>query len=274
MSAKFMLVLFSTDPIFIRQVVAAGVGGVIVDWEYIGKEDRQSSADTQINPDTVDDLRRVRTCTEATVICRLNSYNSATTVEEVEQAIEAGADELLLPMVRTLEEVEAVIDQVRRRCGVGILIETLAAVGLAEELAYLPLSRAYVGLNDLAIERNTPNIFTTVVDGTLEHIRRSLFHIPFGFGGLTLPDLGHPIPCRLLISEMARLKCDFSFLRRSFYRDIWGRDPAVESPRLLEALRQARLRSPDAVARDRKDLEAAVRAWSAGVGCRRKVTHD
>ncbi len=258
--AEFALLLFSTDPTFIRQAVASGVDGIIVDWERTGKEKRQAFADTQIGQDTLEDLRRVRACTDALVICRINGYG-ATTAAEVEQAIKGGADEILLPMVRTLEQVERVSDQIKGRCGLGILIETLAAVRLAEELARLPLSRIYVGLNDLAIERKTSNIFEAVADCTVESVRRA-FHVPFGFGGLTLPDRGVPIHCRLLIAEMARLRCEFSFLRRSFHRDIQGRDLVVEIPRLREALQQARLRSGEDIARDRHDLEMAIHAWA------------
>ncbi len=96
-----------------------------------------------------------------------------------------------------------------------------------------------------------------MTDGTVDQVRRA-FHVPFGVAGLTLPERGEPIPCRLLIGEMARLDCHFSFLRRSFHRDIIGRDLAVEVPRLLEALRQARSRPPEVVARDRAAFEAAV----------------
>jgi hypothetical protein len=117
-----------------------------------------------------------------------------------------------------------------------------------------------VGLNDLAIDRACPNIFQAVIDGTVENIRQA-FTVPFGFAGLTLPDRGFPIPCRLLIGEMARLKCQFSFLRRSFHRDIQGRDLVIEVPRLLDSLHQARLRSPAAVAQDHRHLEIAVRGW-------------
>jgi len=60
MLKRFTLTLFSTRPAFIRQAVAAGIDAVLVDWEYRGKERRQASADTQINHDTLDDLRRVR----------------------------------------------------------------------------------------------------------------------------------------------------------------------------------------------------------------------
>ncbi len=214
MDSNFELVLFSTNPSFIREAVAAGVDVIIVDWERTDKEKRQAFADTQINDDTVEDLRIVRKSTDALVICRVDHCGLGT-AKGVEEAIEAGADEILIPMVRTVEEVVRIIDQVRGRCGVGILIETRAAVKLAEELGRLPLSRVYVGLNDLAIERGTPNIFTALVDGTVEEVRKA-FHVRFGFGGLTLPDRGYPIPCRLLIGELARLKCDFSFFAPLF----------------------------------------------------------
>ena len=260
MDSKFELVLFSTNPSFIREAVAAGIDAIIVDWEKTGKEKRQAFADTQISDDTVEDLRIVRKSTDALVICRLDNCGLATG-KGVEEAIEAGADEILIPMVRTVEEVVRIIDQVGGRCGVGILVETRSAVKLAEALGRLPLSRIYVGLNDLAIERGTPNIFTALVDGTIEKVRKA-FRVPFGFGGLTLPDLGYPIPCRLLIGELARLKCDFSFLRRSFYRDIRDHRLAIEIHRLRQAIRGAQYRLPEEVARNRQELEKAVLMWT------------
>lgn len=259
----FSLLLFSTGTSFIRRVVAAGVDGIIVDWESRGKEERQRHADTEINRDTPDDLRRVRGCTDVPVICRINGCGP-TTEAEIEQAIDGGADEILLPMVRTVAEVEGVIRRVRGRCAVGILIETVEATALAEELSRLPLSRVYVGLNDLAIERKSPNIFSAVADGTVERLRE-FFRVPFGFGGLTLPDRGSPVACRLLIGEMARLDCGFSFLRRSFRRDVEGRDPAIEIPRIRKALESARCRIPAAAAEDRRELEESILSWTTGV---------
>jgi hypothetical protein len=260
--ATFRLFLFSTDTKMIADALAGGVSGIIVDWENDGKIERQTGADTQINHDTVEDLKRVRSCTGAWLICRVNpNRDGEKCAGEIEAAIDGGADEIMLPMVRSVAEVEAALKCADGRCAVGILIETSDAVMLAEQLGRLPLSRVYVGLNDLAIERGTRNIFESLADGTVDYVRDRVA-VPFGFAGLTLPDRGHPIPCRLLISEMARLSSDFSFLRRSFYRDMRGRDMAVEVPRILEAIRQARLRSPQAVARDRRDLERAIRAWS------------
>src|SRR5438105_3452703 len=98
-------------------------------------------------------------------------------------------------MVRSANEVEAALERTGTRCGVGILVETEAALAELDELAALPVTRAYVGLNDLAIERGNLNIFEPLVDGTVEEIRQH-FGVPFGLAGLTVVDAGTPIPCR------------------------------------------------------------------------------
>jgi hypothetical protein len=255
---SFQLFLFATDPLRIAAANAAGIDGYVVDWESIGKESRQSGADTQINHDSVEDLVRARAATKGLVLCRINGFGAQTPLE-VEQAIGGGADEILLPMVRSPREVEHVLDAARERCGVGILIETVEALGHLPALGRLPLSRVYVGLNDLAIERREPDLFGAVVDGTLERIR-SHFHGLFGFAALTVPEGGRPVPCRLLIGEMARLGCHFSFLRRSFYRDVALGDMPASVARLRHALEASARRAAEPVARERAELESAVRA--------------
>jgi hypothetical protein len=254
--SDFSLILFSTDPIFVRRAVEAGVEAIVVDWERIGKEDRQAAADTQINADTIDDLRAVRASTEATVICRVNQLGPWT-AREIDDAIGAGADEILLPMVRTVEEAERALELVKERCRFSILIETVSAAGRAKDFARLPLRRVYVGLNDLAIERQTPSIFRALTDGTLDRVRHAVA-VPFGFGGLTAPDEGSPLPCRLLIGEMARLDCQFSFLRRSFHADARGVDLHRLIGDIAEAVRRARSRTPAEVERDREALRTTV----------------
>jgi hypothetical protein len=262
MSASFELALFSADLAVVSAAVPAGVASVVVDWEHEGKEARQALADTEVNNHTVEHLRAVRARTDARVLCRINAFGPSTR-DEIERAVEAGADELLLPMVRTPAEVDATLALLGGRAGLGILVETRDAVAAARELAALPLTRAYVGLNDLAIERGTPTIFAPLVDGTLDDVRERLEGVRFGFGGLTLPEAGAPVPCRLLVGELARLACDFTFLRRSFYRDLHGRDVAREIPRIHDALDAAARRSGEDVARDREELVACVSALAS-----------
>jgi hypothetical protein len=254
---KFELFLFTTDPQTIQGAVNAGVDGIIVDWESAGKINRQAGYDTQINQSTIEDLEKVRKATDAHVICRVNGYSDHTSVE-IEKAIQAEANEILLPMVRTAGEVERTLEIINGRCKLGILVETIAAAGIASKLNEFPLSRVYAGLNDLAIDRKLENIFISVEDGTVEQIRKD-FSVPFGFGGLTLPEKGDPIPCRYLMGEMARLNCDFTFLRRSFLRDIKGRDMMIEVPRIRKTLMDMNQRTRAQVEEDRRMLNEFIK---------------
>ena len=255
----FSLALFSTDASTVREAASAGVEMIVVDWEFRGKPERQAGADTEINHDTPEDLRRVRAATGASVVCRINQSGEWTSFE-VDLALECGADEILLPMVRSAGEVEHLLRIVAGRCSVGILVETMDAVACAADLASLPLSRVYFGLHDFAIDRASSNIFMPLLDGTVEKTRER-FTVPFGFGGLTLPGGGFPIPSKLLLGEMMRLGCSFSFLRRSFHHDVAITTVADGVAQIRRAIRDAASRSSAAVARDRDALEACVSAW-------------
>ncbi|MDQ4088815.1 MAG: aldolase/citrate lyase family protein, partial [Actinomycetota bacterium] len=171
-----------------RAVVGAGATGVVVDWERRGKRRRQAGADTQINADTPDDLAAVRAAQAGVVLCRVNRW-SRWTPAEIGLAVSLGADEVLLPMVRRPEEVDAALDAVAGRCGLGILVETTDAVRRVDALVERPLSRLYVGLNDLMIDRGGGPLFLALVDGTVDRVAAATLGagIPFGVAGLTLP---------------------------------------------------------------------------------------
>jgi hypothetical protein len=250
--------VFSTDASFARRAVVAGAAGVIVDWERRGKRERQAGADTQVNADTPADLARVRAATAGRVVCRVNGWGPWSGAE-IDRAVALGADEILLPMVRRPGEVDAALAAVGGRCGLGILVETTEAVRRVDELVRRPLARLYVGLNDLMIDRGGRALFAALVDGTVDRVREATpAGTPFGVAGLTLPERGHPVPCRLLAAELARLDASFTFLRRSFHTDVAGRDLEVELPRVVGAVAAARARPAWARAADRAELEALV----------------
>ena len=256
------LLVFTVDPDCAHDVVAAGAAGIVVDWERRGKARRQRGEGTQINNDTPADLRRVRSATDGRVLCRVNGFGPWT-AGEVEEALRCGADEVLLPMVRDADEVDRTLDLVAGRCGLGILVETQSAVDRAAELAARPLSRVYVGLNDLRIDRRSDELFRPLVDGTVSGVRAHV-RMPFGVAGLTLPGGGSPVPTRLLAAELVRLRTDFTFLRRSFHADMAGRDPYVEVPRMLAALADLRAATAAQAAADRAAFVAAVDAGRPG----------
>jgi hypothetical protein len=250
------LLVFTVDPGFASSCVEAGAAGVIVDWERRGKARRQAGEGTQINQDTPHDLARVRAATDGRVLCRINGAGPWTAAE-VDLAVSLGADEVLLPMVRTPEQVDLALDAVAGRCGLGILVETQDAVERVDELVARPLSRVYLGLNDLRIDRGSDALFAPLVDGTADAVREACA-LPFGVAGLTRPDAGWPVPSRLLSAELVRLGASFTFLRRSFTADVTGRSVHDEVPRILAACAGQRLRTRDQVVADRLELLDAV----------------
>lgn len=225
----FELFLFTTDTAVAAGCMDVGVDAIIVDWENSGKHERQRGFNTQINQQSSADLRAMREAVPGTIICRINGYNNNTTQTEVEEAITNGADEILLPMVRNLQEAEQVITWIKGRCRFGILVETDAAVTIAGQLALLPLSRVYIGLNDLHIDKKLPNLFYPFIDGTIEYLRSVFCNIPFGVGGLTHAASGSPVLSSLLMNQYALLQTDFTFLRRTFLNDL----QFAASPRAL-----------------------------------------
>jgi hypothetical protein len=256
------LFLFTVHPSFGSDVVAAGAAGVVVDWERRGKARRQAGEGTQINADTPDDLSRMRAATDGRLLCRVNAWGPWAPAE-IDEAVARGADEVLLPMVRSPREVDRALDAVDGRCGLGILVETQDAVARVGELARRPLSRVYLGLNDLRIDRRSDNLFTPLVDGTVDAVRTAVTG-PFGVGGLTLPGGGAPVPSHLLAAELVRAGADFTFLRRSFTADMAGRDPYTEVPRLLSSLAALRAAPADLAVERRTAFVEAVTTTRAG----------
>ncbi len=253
---SLQLLCFCTDASAARAVIGGGAAALVIDWERGDKRRRQDGHDTQISTDTPEDLARVRAATAAPIVCRINGVGPDTAAE-VERAIELGADEILVPMIRGLDDVERVLERVDERVGVGVLIETEDAVADAAQIATAPLCRIYVGLNDLRIERGLPTIFDPFLDGTLAAVREAVGDIPFGVGGLTVPGAGAPVPAELLMGEILRLRCDFTFLRRSFWRAA-GNEPAAAIAAIHGAIANAAQRSPEQVASDRAAFARAV----------------
>lgn len=223
MQENISLLLFARQKKTIQNAIDQGLVEFMVDCEWRGKVRRQKGADTDTSYVSFEQLYELTSIPKAKINCRINGFGPWTD-EEIETAVEAGVNRLFLPMVRSVSEVEYFLEKVNNRVKPIILVETDEAVKIATDLAKLPLAGIYVGLNDLAISRGSKVIFEPLLDGTMEHLREVFDNIAFGFGGVTLLGHGHPCPVEFLLTEMHRLQCSFSFLRRSFYRDIKGTD--------------------------------------------------
>lgn len=221
------LFLFTTDLAFAKKAAQGGVYSAIVDWESKGKENRQNGHDLEINTDTVADVRRLKLQLTLPITVRINPLDTQTSTE-VELALQAGADIIMLPMAKKANEVKAFLDIVRHRAKTLVQIETKELVADLAAFKQLDWDYAYIGLNDLMISRQGSYIWEAVSDGTVESTCQALAGREYGFGGVTVVDGGQPLSFKLLLSEYLRLGCEISFMRRTFKREVQGRDVAKE----------------------------------------------
>ena len=113
-----------------------GVDRIFVDMEYIGKAARQGRMDTVQNHHTVEDVRKVRaTISKAELLVRVNPIHDATdeycsSEEEINAVIDAGADIVMLPYFKTIEEVHRFVNIVNGRVRTMLLLETKEAAAI------------------------------------------------------------------------------------------------------------------------------------------------
>lgn len=202
----------------------AGVDRIFVDMEYIGKHVRQGGMDTVQNRHTVADVKHMsQTLTRAELLVRCNPIHEATeaygsSAEEIDAIIEAGADVIMLPYFKTVDEVQYFLNCVGKRIKTVLLVETREAVECIDEILSLDdVDEMFVGLNDLSISYGKKFMFELLADGTVEKLclKFRLKGIPYGFGGIAALGKGM-LPAEYVIKEHYRMGSTCAILSRSF----------------------------------------------------------
>lgn len=217
-----------------------GVDWIFVDMEFIGKDNRQGGLDTVQNHHTIQDVRNVKAAVKkAKVLVRVNPIHKAMmsadgsiaymdSQTEIEQAIEAGADILMLPFFHSVEEVKEFVYLVKaanNRCerfGNGgkacLLLETPEAAILLDEILNVPgIDMIHIGLNDLHLAMGMKFMFQLLTDGIVEQLTKKIKAkgIPFGFGGIASLH-GGALPGSYVLKEHYRLGSSMVIVGRSF----------------------------------------------------------
>ncbi|KPA21406.1 hypothetical protein shim_21100 [Shimia sp. SK013] len=257
---RFDLLLFHREIETSIACLQSGVAGIIVDLESGNKRQRQLGYDTEINSHSIADLTALRRRTDGALLCRLSQPDPDD--QELAAVIGAGVNEVIVPMLTSADQAERLLSRIDGACKVTLMIETCGAVADSKKITALPVNRIYVGLNDLRIERGTSTIFAPMADGLLDRLRNSCDDVSFGFGGLTLPGKGAPLPGSHLYAEMARLGCGFTFLRRSFYRDVEKLDLGQALASIQSEILRYRNRSGAKVELDFAETARVVQALS------------
>jgi hypothetical protein len=192
--------------------------------EYIGKSLRQDGMDTVQSHHTIEDIKAIAS-TEHNyeILVRINPIHDSTdhycsSKDEIDAAIDAGADILMLPYFKSADEVRRFVKLVDGRCRVMPLVETPEANECIDEILEIDgIDEIFIGLNDMSLGYGKKFMFELLADGTVEALAEKFKakNIPFGFGGLASLE-GGLLPGHLVLKEHYRLGSTAVILSRSF----------------------------------------------------------
>lgn len=195
-----------------------GVDWVFVDLELNGKVERQGHLDTVISRHAVRDVSRLRAVLKhAELLVRVNPIFQGSRYE-INEIINRGADVVMLPYYKSVDEVATFIELVDKRAGVCLLCETKEAVACMPDVLKLPgIDYVHIGLNDLHLSYGQSFLFEPLADGTVEAVTRQLqiAGILYGFGGIARIGEGR-LPAEKVLGEHVRLGSSLAILSRSF----------------------------------------------------------
>lgn len=218
------LIYITNDPAVAKIAEKNGVDRIMVDLETLGKEDRQRNMNTVKSNHTAQDISVIADAlTESELLVRVNPWN-AHSVEEINEAVMRGADRIMLPMWKTVEEVTAFFDAIGGRTHSTLLLETKEAVACLDRVLEDPrVEEIHIGLNDLHLSYGQTFMFeplsTGMVDALCEKCRAK--GVKYGFGGVARIGEG-TLPAERIVMEHYRLGSTLVILSRSFcnYTDI------------------------------------------------------
>lgn len=139
---------------------------------------------------------------------------------EINEAIEAGADVLMLPMFSSVREVQEFVSAIKGRARCSLLVETLGAVEHLKACVNVPgVDEVHIGLNDLHLEMGLDFMFEPLASGLVDDLTKVLQDsgVPYGIGGIARAGEGL-LPAELLLAEHVRLGSSAAILSRTFHR--------------------------------------------------------
>ena len=252
-----LTLMYITNNLRVAQIAqSAGVDRIWVDLEYIGKEERQGGMDTVKSHHTIEDVRRIRQIVKTSeLLVRINPIHDADecysgTEDEIEQVIAAGADVIMLPMMKNKGDAERFLKAVNGRTKSILLFETAESVENIDEILSIPnIDEVHIGLNDLHLAYNMKFMFELLCEGTVEKMCRKFrkCNIKYGFGGIARVGLGM-LPAEYIIAEHYRLKSSAAILSRGFCDANTVVDPEDVRELFIEGVQNIR----------RKEMEVAA----------------
>ena len=194
-----------------------GVDRIWIDLETIGKDDRQRSLNTVKSHHKINDIQIIKSqISKAELLVRVNPWGNQSE-KEINAVIDAGADVIMLPYWKRLDEVDKFLAAVGGRCKTTLLLETKEAVEVVDEVMKRNFDEIHIGLNDLCISYGYSFMFELLANGTVEALCKKFKKSgrPYGVGGIAGLG-GGLLPAEKIIMEHYRLGSTRAILSRSF----------------------------------------------------------
>lgn len=263
MKSNIQLMLITADTQVATYAEACGIDRIFLDMETLGKQDRQKNQNLPQHMHNFDDIQKLKkSLKSAEVMIRINPPHK-NTKEEVERAIDAGADCIMLPYFMDAQQANDFIGFVNRRTKTNLLLETATAVARANSILSLPCDEVHIGLNDLRLTFQLQFLYETLAGGLVDFLCNTAAknNLSYGFGGVGALSKGSDIPPDLIIKEHVRLGSKRVILSRAFtgpytsIEDLRANTDLEKEVRLLrECEAAAHNRSAEQIEADRKLL--------------------
>ena len=235
--------MYITNRIDVAKIAQeAGVDRIWIDLEVKGKEERQKGMNTVKSQHTIEDIKKIKpVLSTSQLMVRVNPMDEESE-DEINQAIEAGAEYIMLPMFKTREEVEQFLMIVNGRAKTILLVETAEAAENIE--TYIDLSgidEVHIGLNDLHLSYKKDFMFELMADGTVDKLSEVLnaHDVRFGVGGLARIGYGM-LPAEVILTQHYKIGSQMAILSRSFCDANTVENPQDVKQEFLEGVQNIR----------------------------------
>lgn len=214
---KFNYLFLTNIPSIAQYVELHGVNRIFVDLEINGKEQRQGHLDTVISRHSMADIKKVKSVLEkAELMVRLNPLHTGSE-DEIEEALSAGADIIMQPMIDNIEDVKTFGSIINGRAKFIPLVETINSAQIIQKIHDLDcVDEIHIGLNDLHLELKLKFMFELIANGMVDQMVKNLIK-PFGIGGIARIGEGG-VPGEIVMAEHVRLGSSAVILSRAFHK--------------------------------------------------------
>lgn len=214
------LIYIANDKRACESADKCGIDYLMIDLELVGKARRQNRGDSRISVHTLDDIFLCRGfLKKSRLLVRIDPNGDLR--EQAKVIREANVDAVMIPMIRTADQLSRTLDYFEDATRCIPLIETLDALtNINEIVRAASCDYVHIGLNDLHLEANFNFMFSMFNDRRLLKCLSDLkeANVAYGIGGVAPIDQQDKLSPESVISLLNYTGSRGVILSRAFNR--------------------------------------------------------